>query len=295
MQVRQGQRLIIGSSFSADIVVGNSQGVASEHAEIYVKHRGFLIRNITGKADQVLVNGQPTSKAKLSSGDSIEIGSNRLVVEVEGEPQTEPAPAVAASVKKEPEKSEAVTGGSDFPVFERHSNGVATIAITSYLEDLLPHLIEPESVWKNYLVCNHKRSKSEKAPPESENFLASHQDSIVAENDLYLVLQEDRKDSAFHWEQYVLKDAGCIGIVAGEDKAKALEEQFRLVASWFMMASTLRFHLSKGSSLLLDKVFGLFDILVLTSPDGAGDLIMIHDAGVDSYDALLDKIKGVAK
>lgn len=308
MQVRQGQRLIIGSSFSADVVVGNSQGVASEHAEIYLKQRGFSIRNITGKADLVLVNGQPTAKAKLSDGDSIEIGNNRLLVEVEGEPQSPTAAtsaavatsavaagAVAASVPGAAEESEAASASPDLPLFERHPNGVVTITVSSFLKDAFPLLSEPKSAWKHYLICNHKRSQSEKAPPESENFLAAHQDSVTADNDLYLVPQEDPEDTAVAWEEYVMKDAGCIGIVSGEDKVLLAEEQFRFVASWFMMASTLRFHLTRGSSLLLNKVFGMFDILVLANPDGAGDFIMTQDAGIDSYEALLEKIKGVAK
>jgi pSer/pThr/pTyr-binding forkhead associated (FHA) protein len=305
-QVRLGQRLVVGSSFSADVVLGDTAGVVSEHAELYLKAKEFSIRNLTGNADTVLVNGKSTSKSVLADGDSIEIGSNKLAISIntqnsqkstsnESSNALTDAKAVAGVSNSGLSNSQPNTP-SDVSVenesFERHGN-VSVMVIESFGESVFPLIAPPEAPWSCHLICNHQRSESTSEKPDSSNFLKVGPPEITENNDLFLVPVEDQAKLDESWVSYLEKDAGLIAINATRENESAIEEQkFQFLAAWFMIPSTLKFHLTNGSPLLLEKVFGLFDFLVVS--DGAGSSqIITNDMSIDSFDSFLDRIKGV--
>lgn len=300
--VRLGQRLVVGSSFSADIVLGNTAGVVSEHAELFLKNEEFSIRNLTGNVDAVLVNGQSISKLVLADGDYIEIGSNRLVISIE---KQNPQPKNPARSSLAEGQAVANIGGSevsessDGPVveavekerFERHGN-VSILTVENFCESIFPLLEPAESPWVCHLICNHLRSGSESDKPDARNFLEGSPPEIAEENDLFLLPVQGREDLDAGWGSYVDKDAGVITINESGEKENAVDEQqFQFLSAWFMIPSTLKFHLINGSPLLLEKIFGLFDFLVISS-GGDGTQIVTNDSSIDSFENFLDRIKG---
>ena len=300
-QVRPGQRLVVGSSFSADIVLGDMVGVVSEHAELFLKSDGFTIRNLTGNVDTVLVNGQPTSKSNLADGDSVEIGSNKLAVSFEdpnsqtettmNNPLADVKAAESNGVSRSNESAVEAGEEGDFKKgkLERYGN-VSILTVESFRKSVFPLTESAESQWVCHLICNHLRSGLKSGKPESVNFLENGPADIADENDLFLLPVEDQTQLEEHWNSYVSKDAGVIAINESEDKASAVKEQFQLLSAWFMIPSTLKFHLTNGSPLLLDKVFGLFDFLVIANENG--DEIFTNDLSIDSVENFLDRIKG---
>lgn len=308
MQVRQGQRLSIGSSFSADIVLGSTQGVASEHAEISLKNNRLSIRNLTGRPDSVIVNGSPTTKpkTKLGDGDSIEIGTNGLLVSFPdgqlSQARTRVGSVVAAPVvgavadnAAKPATAELAPAETEsekqtFPQFQRHENGIAVVTVKSFRSSIHPMMTTAQSPWNYHLICNHRRSKSTQPPPETQNYFESQAANITDSNDLYLLPLEDRSAIAEPWSNYIARDAGLIGLTSSEEQSNSVAEQLKFLATWFMVPSTLKFHLINGSSLLLNKVFGMFDLLVISDVNG-GDLLLTNDPAVDSHASLLDKIR----
>jgi hypothetical protein len=308
-QIRTGQRLVIGSSFSADIVLGNTLGVVSEHAELHLKPEGCSIRNLTGNAETVLVNGQATAKATLVDGDSVEIGNNRLEFSLEeaggaGSASKAIAAAGATTAVAANASQHDVSANSSTvsqaqpdeepagPSIERHSK-ISILKIESFLESVYPLLESEENPRSCILVCNHKRAKTGDKP-ESVNYLENGPQQISEENDLYLTPIEGKADLEKSWQSVLGKDAGLIGILPSE-KESLLKEKFLLLAAWFMIPSTLKFHLINGSPLLLDKIFGIFDFLVMSDTAGKSDLIITSDLSIDSFETFLEQIKGVSK
>jgi len=303
-QIRPGQRLIIGSSFSADIVLADPAGVISEHAELFLRAEECSIRNLTGQAQSVLVNGDPIATANLSDGDAIEIGSNRLAVSfdrptasanaapapsasslsTESPPKSQPAREVAVPAS-EPTVDEPATG------IERHKN-IVILKIESFVKSIEP-ILRPDSGWSCFLVCNHNRSKSTAEPPASTNFLENAPAEIAGENDLFLVPIKDVSTLPELWDSYVTKDAGLLVLVSGEADEATVADGFRFLSAWFMIPSTLKFHLINGSPLLLDKVFGQFEYLVLS--DSGTDQIIANDLDIDSLETFLKRIRETAQ
>ena len=297
-QVRLGQRLVVGSSFSADIVLGNTTGVISEHAELFFRTNEFSIRNLTGNDDSVLVNGQPTAKSVLADGDSVEIGSNSLAISFD-EPYSQTktsgnnalAPTKAVGGTELAKSNEPVAEDVGNQSLERHGK-VSILIVESFCKSVFPLLEPAESPWSCHLICNHQRSQSKSEKPATTNFLMSGPAEITEENDLFLVPVEDRKVLDESWDSFVAKDAGLIAINETGEKESVIDEQkFQFLAAWVMIPSTLNFHLTNGSPLLLEKVFGLFDYLVI-SDGGGSDQIITNDLSIDGFESFLDRIKG---
>jgi hypothetical protein len=317
LQLRAGQCLSIGASFSADIVLNNSVGVASEHAEILFKHQKCSIKNLTGKPDKLLVNGQPTKATDLANGDAIEIGGNQMSIEIEsGEPIQPPsrtATAVvaapiavaaastsltsdaAAESQTAPETTPADTMG---PQFQRHPNGTAMITVDGFVELIHPIIEEAKLPWKYHLICNHQLSQLEGDPPSEQNYLATGPAKISDENDLHLVSFEDEDESRSEalkmYLKYAQNGAGLLGI-NGPDLADVdVADQLKFLATWFVVPASLKFHTTNGSSLLLNKVFGLFEMLVIPDVNTNLDLVILNDPAIDGFESLIDKIKGAS-
>ena len=225
LQLRAGQRLSIGASFSADIVLGNSQGVAGEHAEIFFKHQKCSIRNLTGKPGKLLVNGQPTKEADLTNGDAIEIGGNQMSIEMESTQISGNATAVSAasvavaaaavastsndSAEAEPKDTSAESTG---PQFERHSNGTAVISVDGFAELIHPVFAGTKAPWNYHLICNHKLSQLKIDPPSGLNYLAAGPVKISDANDLYLTSFQDKNEALPMFSLYGKANACLLGI-----------------------------------------------------------------------------------
>jgi hypothetical protein len=308
LQLRAGQRVSVGASFSADIVLGNSQGVASEHAEIFFKHKKCSIKNLSGNPLSVLLNGKPMAKAELTNEDRIEIGNNTLVFEIET-PSASPAPAkvnvpataavatAGMALTPVPGKESATANEQQVelpvgPQFERQPNGTVLISVSNFEELVHPHLDLPESPWKYGLVCNHKLSRLKADPPEGVNYLAGLPGDIGEKNDLYYVPFDDRSDALKEFSVYAASGSGLLAINGSETADVDVAQQLKFLATWFTVPASLKFHLVNGSSLLLNKIFSLFDMLVVADIDGSHDLVIVNDPMIDSFDSFIEKIKG---
>lgn len=306
LRLRAGQRVSVGASFSADIVLRDTQGVASEHAEILFKHQKCSIKNLTGKPERLLVNGQPTQKAELSNGDAIEIGFNQLDIEMESVSTPEAVSAVAATtiaaatvVTKTPARE--VTVDSASPVaespssqFERHPNGTVVITFEGGAELIDPIITQAKSPWACHLLCNHKLSQLKCDPPSELNYLSESTSKISESNDLYLVDSEDKNELLPLYLKYRKAGAGLLGLNGPGMQNVDIAEQLKYLATWFMVPASLKFHAINGSSLLLNKIFGLFEILVLPNANGSEDWILLNDPAVDGLESFVDKIKGAS-
>ena len=302
LQLRAGQRLSIGASFSADIVLRNSQGVAGEHAEIFFKHQKCSIRNLTGSPKKLLINGQPTKQAELANGDAIEIGSNQMSFEMESAEQSGIEPAIAAA----PVAAVAVTapGGDGEPEpidqndlssqFERHSNGVSMISVEDFAELIHPIFDEAKSPWTYHLVCNHKLSQLKGDPPSELNYLETGPNKISDSNDLYLASFKDNNEALPMLSKYGEVNAGLLGICAPDIDPAEVAAQLKFLATWFMIPANLKFHVINGSSLLLDKIFSLFEILVIPDDNKNIDWLILNDPTIDGIESFIDKIKGAS-
>ena len=306
LQLRAGQRLSIGASFSADIVLRNSQGVAGEHAEIFFKHQKCLIRNLTGKPDKLLVNGQPTKEADLTDGDAIEIGSNQMGFEMESTglgrtttavvaaPVAVAAAAVSSASSTEATEAEPANTSAEStePQFERHPNGTVVISVDGFAELIHPIFEEAKSAWTYHLICNHKLSQLKDDPPSELNYLAAGPSKVTDSNDLYLVSFEDKTEALPTFLEYGKANAGLLGISGPSIDAAEVADQLKFLATWLMVPATLKFHMINGSSLLLNKIFSLFEILVIPDANENKDCLIFNDPMIDGLESFIDKIKG---
>lgn len=79
--------LSVGRGTEADLRI-NDPGISRRHAQITVSGRGqaqSVIIEDLGSTNGIIVNGQKVSRAPLTKGTRIEIGSTRLVVQDAGE------------------------------------------------------------------------------------------------------------------------------------------------------------------------------------------------------------------
>ena len=295
MQLRAGQRLSIGASFSADIVLNNSANIAGEHAELFFNQQKCTIRNLTGKAEKLLVNNQPTKEADLANGDSIEIGGEQMRFEMESDQSSPTAAApLVADVAITTSDNQAEPDESIDPQFERHANGVVMINVDNFAGLIHPILDKSKSQWNYHLICNHLQSQLEGDPPADLNYLATAPSNIAEANDLYLVPFADSKETVEPYLKYSKSGAGTLAISSPSVASADIASQFKFIATWFMDPASLKFHLVNGSSLLLDKVFSLFEILVLPDVDQAKDWVFLNDPTVIEFESFIDKIKGAS-
>ena len=295
MQLRAGQRLSIGASFSADIVLNNSANIAGEHAELFFNQQKCTIRNLTGKAEKLLVNNQPTKEADLANGDSIEIGGEQMRFEMESDQSSPTAAApLVADVAITTSDNQAEPDESIDPQFERHANGVVMINVDNFAGLIHPILDKSKSQWNYHLICNHLQSQLGGDPPADLNYLATAPSNIAEANDLYLVPFADSKETVEPYLKYSKSGAGTLAISSPSVASADIASQFKFIATWFMDPASLKFHLVNGSSLLLDKVFSLFEILVLPDVDQAKDWVFLNDPTVIEFESFIDKIKGAS-
>ncbi|MEL7498546.1 MAG: FHA domain-containing protein [Planctomycetota bacterium] len=90
-KVRPGQSLLIGASNSSDIQLANADHVAPQHCEVTFASGTLAIKNLTHGQRSVHVNGSSVNRQRLSDGDQIDIGDNRLRVVLRDEPEDQPA------------------------------------------------------------------------------------------------------------------------------------------------------------------------------------------------------------
>lgn len=302
--VRPGQQLVVGSSFSADIVLGDTDGVAGEHVALWVQENEFSLRNLTGNEATVQLNGKSTSQGLLGDGDVIEIGSNRLIVSIEQSSQQSESASSGSSIAsigaaKSSTQAEANAGVAiaENETKPEEKSGlerlgkVSVLTVDRFVETVFPILESEDLPWRCALICNHQRSGSEAEKPESANLLQGAPEEITQENDLFLESITDRGAMESMWEKYVSKDAGVIGVFETEQQKLAIERRFGSLAAWFMVPSRLTFHLSKGSALLNDKIFSLFSFLVIS--DDSGDQILFEDSTIDDLDGFLKLLRKV--
>ena len=295
MQLRAGQRLSIGASFSADIVLNNSANIAGEHAELFFNPQKCTIRNLTGKAEKLLVNNQPTKEADLANGDSIEIGGEQMRFEMESDQSSPTAAApLVADVAITTSDNQAEPDESIDPQFERHANGVVMINVDNFAGLIHPILDKSKSQWNYHLICNHLQSQLEGDPPADLNYLATAPSNIAEANDLYLVPFADSKEAVQPYLKYSKSGAGTLAISSPGVANTDIASQFNFLAAWFMDPTALKFHLINGASILLNKVFSLFEILVLPDVDQAKDWVFLNDPTVIEFESFIDKIKGAS-
>ena len=294
-QLRAGQRLSVGASFSADIVLNNSANVAGEHAELFFNQNKCTIRNLTGKPEKLLVNSQPTKEAVLASGDLVEIGGERMSFEMESDAPSPivvaPPVAAAAEIKSDSQVEDAEAIDQQF---ERHANGVAVINIDSFAELIYPILDKSKSQWNYHLICNHLQSQLGGDPPTGLNYLEAASASVTETNDLYLMALAEAKETVEPYLKYSESGAGTLAISSPSVASADIASQFKFIATWFMDPASLKFHLVNGSSLLLDKVFSLFEVLVLPNVDDAKDMVILKDPTVVEFESFIDKINGAS-
>ena len=295
MQLRAGQRLSIGASFSADIVLNNSANIAGEHAELFFNQQKCTIRNLTGKAEKLLVNNQPTKEADLANGDSIEIGGEQMRFEMESDQSSPTAAApLVADVAITTSDNQAEPDESIDPQFERHANGVVMINVDNFAGLIHPILDKSKSQWNYHLICNYLLSQLEGDPPADLNYLATAPSNIAEANDLYLVPFADSKEAVQPYLKYSKSGAGTLAISSPGVANTDIASQFNFLAAWFMDPTALKFHLINGASILLNKVFSLFEILVLPDVDQAKDWVFLNDPTVIEFESFIDKIKGAS-
>ena len=114
---RQG-KLVIGSSPDRATFVVDAQGVAEVHCAVgRIKGGGWALRDL-GSEFGTLLNGEPVEAARLSEGDEILLGSQKLrifsLASKGASPQAAPAPAV----EPVPESTSAPAGPSAGPPLE---------------------------------------------------------------------------------------------------------------------------------------------------------------------------------
>lgn len=294
LQLRAGQCLSVGASFSADIVLHDSTEVASEHAEISFKHQKCSIKNLTGKPDKLLVNGQPTKQADLTDGDTIAIGSNQMSFEIESAQPSKPTTTVVAATTITSPSESAKPAAQAIGQFERHSNGTAVIIVDRFAEQIHPIIEEAKSPWNYHLVCNHLLSQLKGDPPSELNYLAASPANISDENDLYLASFEDRNEALPMYLKYSEGGAGLLGINGPSMAEVDVADQLRFLATWFMAPASLKFHVTNGSSLLLNKIFSLFEMLILPDVNEKKDWVVLNDPTIDGLESFIDKIKGAS-
>jgi pSer/pThr/pTyr-binding forkhead associated (FHA) protein len=72
---------VIGASATAATIVLNGDGIAPEHARIWLRQDKYLLHHVGGLSRKTYVSGQEADWVVLEAGDELTIGSHRLVFE----------------------------------------------------------------------------------------------------------------------------------------------------------------------------------------------------------------------
>lgn len=86
--------VVIGASSAICTIVLDGEGIAPEHARIWLRQRQYLLHHVGGLSRKTYVGGQEADWVVLEPGDEVTIGAHRLVFEnvlagVEIEPEEE--------------------------------------------------------------------------------------------------------------------------------------------------------------------------------------------------------------
>jgi hypothetical protein len=73
--------VVIGASPAAATIVLNGDGIAPEHARIWLRQERYLLHHVGGLSRKTYVSGQEADWVVLEAGDEVTIGSHRLVFE----------------------------------------------------------------------------------------------------------------------------------------------------------------------------------------------------------------------
>lgn len=76
-------RLLIGRADDCDVRI-DVEGVAPHHAEVQTTGQGAVLLRDLGSAIGTRLNGEPVSEAQLHSGDEIQVGPCRLMLQTPG-------------------------------------------------------------------------------------------------------------------------------------------------------------------------------------------------------------------
>jgi predicted component of type VI protein secretion system len=76
-------RLLIGRADDCDVRI-DLEGVAPHHAEVRAIGQGAVLLRDLGSATGTRLNGEPVSEAQLKSGDEIQVGQCRLMLQAPG-------------------------------------------------------------------------------------------------------------------------------------------------------------------------------------------------------------------
>jgi hypothetical protein len=72
---------VIGASSSTCTIVLDGDGIAPEHARIWLRQRRYLLHHVGGLSRKTYVSGQEADWVILETGDEVTIGPHRLVFE----------------------------------------------------------------------------------------------------------------------------------------------------------------------------------------------------------------------
>ena len=159
VRLKPGQSCTVGRSHSADYAL-KSSGLDAIHCRITCRRRSAFVECLSAESF-VHVNGQPVNRARLTHGESLQIGDVEFVVEVPQEPESQPS-------IPEPAKTEFPSTGTE----SFDSDTTASIEFDSWTafdsDDNIE--LDPESLeWPD--------TKSEPPPTPQEDAGERRQDS----------------------------------------------------------------------------------------------------------------------
>lgn len=229
--------------------------------------------------------------------------------------------AVTADAKQEPEAADQPEEVRVEPVFATHANGVRSIEVSDYATELGVLIDERDANWRYVAMINHLASKLDGAPPvddpATENLLGAIEDPLSQENDLYLLQPLDKGAVLNQFTNYAQKNSGILGWVRAaepepdpapskgqpneavegpaatepEDECCVDPGQLKFLATWFLTASGLKFHLLHGSELLAKKIFAMFDALVFFDIGTSKYLVVFNDPTINDWESFVESIK----
>lgn len=322
-KVRHGQSMRIGASNSSDIQLSDAEHVAPQHCEVTYASGTLAIKNLTDGRRAVHVNGETVNRQRLYHGDQIDIGNNRLRVVLQqtapstSASKTPPVPAavalgaagVAASAssvsgsghktkKQSTNKPDSAQPSKSSPQKRTSSksvspedidsgklvileNGLRSVSVEKFNSSILPLVDQSDFDWTMAVLANHRVSQLTEFLPTSPNLLADAPDDIAASNDLYLVQDEARASVLKTFEQFSDRDSAVMLLLKPEKTIN--EDALKFVATWFMTPVNLKFNLTNGTDLLLEKVFTLVDMVVIRDTADSCDLCLLADETVTDW------------
>jgi hypothetical protein len=92
---------VIGASGMVSTIVLDGDGIAPEHARIWLRQERYLLHHVGGLSRKTYVSGQEADWVVLEPGDEVTIGSHRLVFEDARQPRAMPAAVVEVESPRE--------------------------------------------------------------------------------------------------------------------------------------------------------------------------------------------------